>query len=336
MKPRDFLDALMPMSLLYDDEGKIFAIGATLKKLRGEEAFIGRDVRDVFSVRDNGRGAGQGPIPVFTKLYLQFRNGQGVSLKGVAAPAGALGGNILNLSFGISVVDAVEKFQLTSGDFAHTDLAIELLYLVEAKSAVLEEIKQLNMRLQNAKHAAEQQALTDGMTGLGNRRAMDLELQRLVQSGQSFALMHADLDLFKNVNDTFGHAAGDAVLCKVAEILLAAVRREDFVARVGGDEFVILLPNFTNEDSLTDRAQKIIRQVERPILFEQSTCKISCSIGITTTKSYQPPTADQMIHDADRALYASKRRGRGRATLFASALRPNFARSAHSQPMSHE
>ena len=93
---------------------------------------------------------------------------------------------LLNLSFGISVVEAVRGFNLTSADFAPTDLAVEMLYLVEAKSAAMDESRNLNTRLQGAKIAAEEQAFTDTLTGLKNRRAMDHILARMVASGGRF------------------------------------------------------------------------------------------------------------------------------------------------------
>jgi len=103
------------------------------------------------------------------------------------------------------------------------------------------EVSKMALRLQGAKARAEEQALTDVLTGLGNRRAMERALSTLMQNGGGFALIHLDLDYFKQVNDTLGHAAGDHVLAEVASLLRASVRGADLVARVGGDEFVILL-----------------------------------------------------------------------------------------------
>lgn len=144
------------------------------------------------------------------------------------------GGAFLNLSFGIGVAEAVRRHALTVEDFAATDLTVEMLYLVEAKTAVMDELRNLNRRLQGAKVAAEEQALTDQLTGLRNRRALDLQMKALIRLGASFGLMHIDLDFFKQVNDTLGHAAGDHVLREVARVLTQETRATDMAARVGG------------------------------------------------------------------------------------------------------
>ena len=130
-----------------------------------------RSVRDAGDLRHHA-GA---------RLHMRFRSGAPIGLKGVLMPApGKSGGLVVNLSFGISVVEAVREFSLTGGDFAATDLTIEMLYLVEAKSAAMEASRKLNQKLEGAKIAAEEQAFTDTLTGLKNRRAMDHVLARLV------------------------------------------------------------------------------------------------------------------------------------------------------------
>ncbi|WP_460274997.1 diguanylate cyclase [Celeribacter sp. ULVN23_4] len=310
------LIAFMPMSLMYDDAGVIRYVAPTLAKLRDPQTLLGMHLSRVFSVRDNGRGNGEGPIPLRTKLYLNFLSGVSTPLKGMAAPIPGTGLHLLNLSFGISIVDAVADYRLTAGDFAHTDLAIEMLYLVEAKSAVLEETKQLNTRLQGAKVAAEEQAYTDTLTGLKNRRAMDYVMERMLRAAVPFAIMHLDLDYFKSVNDTLGHAAGDAVLQQVARVLLEETRAEDTAARVGGDEFILIFNKFTERERLLRTADRIIMRLEQPIPYYEELCRISGSIGITTTDFYESPDTDTMIHDADLALYSSKYEGRARATMF--------------------
>lgn len=128
------------------------------------------------------------------------------------------------------MVQAVRAHGLTGSDFAPTDLAVEMLYLVEAQSAAFRESRGLNDRLHGQKIAAEEQAYTDTLTGLKNRRAMDLSLAKCLSSGARFALLNLDLDYFKNVNDTLGHAAGDHVLQVVAKILLEETRQNDSIA----------------------------------------------------------------------------------------------------------
>jgi diguanylate cyclase (GGDEF)-like protein len=310
------LDLFMPMHLIVDADGVIASAGPTLCKLRQDADLIGGSFHQIFELRCDGSVRCGHEIPTEKRLNLTFKEGRSIPLKGIAAPMNGGRDILLNLSFGISIVDAVGEYRLTAGDFAHTDLAIEMLYLVEAKSAVLEETKQLNARLQGAKVAAEEQAFTDTLTGLKNRRAMDHVLERMTQSKMPFALMHLDLDYFKDVNDTFGHAAGDAVLQRVAQVLVEETRTDDLVARVGGDEFVLVLNGLVNETRLLAASQRMIAQLEVPVLFQNQTCRISGSIGITTTDFYETVDIEQMSHDADTALYDSKHKGRACATFF--------------------
>ncbi|RPE72017.1 diguanylate cyclase (GGDEF)-like protein [Pacificibacter maritimus] len=314
------LDRLMPMHLILDAQGIITKIGPTLCKLRGESAMLGHNFFDVFDLRDDGRKSANTIIPDDKKLYMTFKSGVSTPLKGIATPMANSTDMLLNLSFGISVVDAVHDYRLTAGDFAATDLAIEMLYLVEAKSAVLEETKQLNTRLQGAKVAAEEQAYTDTLTGLKNRRAMDHVLGRMIRAGVPFALMHIDLDYFKDVNDTLGHAAGDVVLQNVAKVLVDETRAEDLVARVGGDEFIVVMHKMTDADQLMKVAERIIAQLEIPVPFNDTVCRISGSVGITTTEQYDQIDAEQMMHNADTALYASKHQGRACANFYVAGM----------------
>ena len=311
------LARLMPMYLALDDHGLITAIGPTLAQLIPGAAPVGRRFFDVLqvlrpanidSVTDLAARAG-------ARLHVGVLGAQAVVLRGLAVPLQG-GGMVVNLSFGIGVIEAVRQHALTDADFAPTDLAVEMLYLVEAKSAVMAELRNLNNRLQTAKRAAEDQALTDTLTGLRNRRALDTTLGTLIAQGSGFGLMHIDLDFFKQVNDTRGHAAGDHVLRAVAQVLLAETRVSDTVARVGGDEFVVALPGLADVTQLAQIARRIIDMLTQPIDFEGAACRISASIGLTVSTYYDRPDADRMLSDADHALYASKHAGRGQAQFF--------------------
>lgn len=304
------------MHLRLDRSGHITHAGPTLIKLRGREALIGQRFLEVFDLQRPVRATTINELRAMAgrKLHMVFRDPPCTGLKGALCPMGD--DLVVNMSFGISVLDAVRDYELTHADFAPTDLTVEMLYLIEAKSAAMESSRRLNMRLQGARIAAEEQAFSDMLTGLRNRRAMDHVLDRLIAADREFALMHLDLDFFKAVNDTLGHAAGDMVLQQVASILVAEVRQNDVVARIGGDEFVLIFKDQLNQDVLDRIATRIIARLEEPVAYKEQMCRISASIGTTLSSFYPRPDADQMLADADLALYQSKHEGRARHTFF--------------------
>lgn len=318
----EVLDILCPMHLMLDAQGKITHVGPTTQKLRPGDSLIGKDFLDVFKVE---RPRGVTTLEHLfnlrnVKLHLEMTGSPSARLKGVlvSEPQGTA---IVNLSFGISILDGVRDYALTNADFAATDLAIEMLYLVEAKSAAMEASRKLNLRLQGAKIVAEEQAYTDTLTGLRNRRALDQVLEQLLAANTGFAVMHIDLDYFKAVNDTLGHAAGDHVLQVVAAAMIEETRSTDIVARVGGDEFTVVLPEVGDIDTLTRIGRRIIERLEVPIPFNGATCEISASIGTVWIQGRSTLTRERVMEDADIALYASKNEGRARQTFYSAELR---------------
>ncbi|MDT8326722.1 MAG: diguanylate cyclase [Roseovarius sp.] len=326
----DLLDVLCPMHAVLNATGHVVHAGPTLHKVFEGKELIGKRFLEMVELRRphvadtmEGLRACHG-----ARLHLRLRETLRTGMKGVlialpqdGAALGPSGGAIINLSFGISVVDAVRDFSLNAGDFPATDLTIEMLYLIEAKSAAMEASRKLNLRLQGARIAAEEQAYTDTLTGLKNRRAMDHVLERLMQNEQDFALMHLDLDFFKQVNDTMGHAAGDHVLQVVARRILAETRADDLVARTGGDEFVLIFAGLSARDRLSEIATRLISQLEEPVLYNGHECRVSGSIGVTLSCAYDGPEVACMMADADLALYAAKARGRACHVIYDPDLR---------------
>ncbi|MEL6207534.1 MAG: GGDEF domain-containing protein [Pseudomonadota bacterium] len=307
---RDALDRLMPMHLFLSMEGEILHAGPTAQKLRPGETLVGSNFFQHFDLRrPRGRASVEAMANAAGQLHLALRDETRAGIKGQALPLSCRRAVLINLSFGISVTDAVRRFQLTSADFSGTDLAIEMLFLVEAHAAALSESKRLNSRLQAARLVAEQEAATDRLTGLRNRRAMEHVLARLIGQGTPFGLMHLDLDRFKAVNDDCGHDVGDAVLKVVAERLSCVTRDGDTVARFGGDEFVLILHGLANVNRLSDLAARIVACVEEPISVADVSFGISASIGVTASGLYARPDATRMLKDADVALYAAKHEG---------------------------
>jgi len=306
------------MHLRLTETGHIVHVAPTLKKLRAGVDLSGMRFLEVFRL-DRPRSVTtmtELMTRARSKLHLELRDPPFTALKGVLVRLPGGQGALVNLSFGISVVEGVQDFRLSSADFAATDLAIEMLYLVEAKSAAMDASRNLNQRLQGAKLAAEEQAETDTLTDLKNRRAADRFLEQALFEDRPFALMHLDLDHFKAVNDTKGHAAGDLVLQEVAKVMRAATRKGDMIARVGGDEFMILIDGTATKARLMQIAEGLIQSIENPIAFEDTFCAISASIGIARRREGDKRSLDAFIQCSDRALYASKSKGRACTTFF--------------------
>lgn len=165
-----------------------------------------------------------------------------------------------------------------------------------------------------------QQATTDGLTGVGNRMAFDarltLELERITRTGESLALLMADVDRFKSFNDTFGHQAGDRVLQAVARALDENVRKVDYVARYGGEEFTIIAP-CNSVDGLQTLAERLRQAVaESEVTWEDRPLSVTISIGAALwTSCTGGADAVRIIKQADERLYAAKCAGRNCVAL---------------------
>lgn len=169
--------------------------------------------------------------------------------------------------------------------------------------------------------ALEEAAVTDPLTELGNRRALDTHVRDLRDGSHGtdvFGLLHLDLDRFKPINDVFGHAAGDFILRQVADTLRRSVKRNDFIARVGGDEFVVVLGAPCSEEDAERVAARIIEACQQPLEWDGKPLLYGASVGISVGPASQLPS---MINDADIALYEAKNSGRNRHFVFNADLR---------------
>jgi diguanylate cyclase (GGDEF)-like protein/putative nucleotidyltransferase with HDIG domain len=177
--------------------------------------------------------------------------------------------------------------------------------------------------------ALERQTETDSKTGLFNHgyfmQQVESELKRASRFDRPMTIVMADLDLLRNINNTYGHLAGDEVLIKIASILKESVREYDVVARFGGEEFAILMPE-TDSHKAFERAEKIRQNIERTafvISTSVTPIKVTISIGIAGRERFDQP-AQEIIHNADTALYHSKLKGRNQSYICANQAYESF------------
>jgi len=167
------------------------------------------------------------------------------------------------------------------------------------------------------------QANYDHLTELPNRQMFHASLQQCIESSQDsglpFALVFLDLDLFKEVNDTFGHDEGDELLRLVSRRLTGCVRSTDLVARLGGDEFTLIIQGLHHVDDVRPICQKVLEAVSQPYVLNSNTVHISASVGVTFYPR-DAQDATELLKHADLAMYAAKEKGRNRYCLFSSDM----------------
>jgi len=190
---------------------------------------------------------------------------------------------------------------------------------LHARLEVGRRLVELNEELLEARHAAEILARIDALTGVLNRRAilneLEREAERATREGSPLGIGMLDIDHFKLVNDTYGHAAGDAVLCEVVRRALGVMRPYDSFGRFGGEEFLVLVPGSGREElkEVLERIRSVIGS--SPIAVDGHELAVTVSLGGATRGS---ESADGLIARADDALYNAKEQGRDRVVLAAS------------------
>ncbi|TJZ93804.1 GGDEF domain-containing protein [Paracoccus gahaiensis] len=320
----DALKRFLPMHLRLRDDGTVLSVGPTLAKLAPDlqaglpgrlvNARPGRSTCPLAAIQEAVDGQG--------RLILRILNTRDIILRGHGVRDGA-GAMLLNLGFGISLHRAIRAAELTDDDFVPSDLAMELMFLREANRGVLHVLSRFNDQLAEARQEAVLQAQTDALTGLRNRRGLDLELAQALRlnghrqedAAVPVALIHLDLDHFKQVNDLLGHLAGDELLYRVAAVLKQQVRKADTAARVGGDEFVLLMRGMTSRSALQDLSKRIIRAIRLLTPPELTECQVSASLGIVIWMPGETDSASDLLDRADKALYQAKAAGRSQAVI---------------------
>ena len=188
-----------------------------------------------------------------------------------------------------------------------------------AVQGVVAHVRDITER-RNAEQALEYRALHDPLTGLPNRALVVDRLSQTVASarrhGLSTAVLFIDLDRFKSVNDSLGHAAGDELLVEVASRLGTGRRAVDTVARLGGDEFVVVLHDVADADAAVGIARSIVEGLRRPYEIHGRELVVTASIGLSMASGADDVDAEAVLHEADAAMYDAKSKGGDRVSMF--------------------
>jgi diguanylate cyclase (GGDEF)-like protein len=224
------------------------------------------------------------------------------------------------VAIGSTQVNAQQLLSNRINGFAAAGLgwALSLILWRKFTTIVLQQLQleNANAELQLKQRELQRMTRLDGLTGLYNRSTfVDLarqELARAQRQSSSTTILLLDLDFFKLVNDTWGHPAGDAVLKNVAVVANSTVRVTDLVGRLGGEEFIILLPN-TSLEAARRLAEKLRRNLEHShVAWEKAVIRTTVSIGVASTSAAEKLDFDHLYSAADKALYIAKEKGRNR------------------------
>ncbi len=311
---RDLLCKLCPLHVLVDDTGQIVGAGPTLQKVLGP-TIVGQVLFDAFAIKrprnlrdmaDLARYMGQ-------KLTLQAdpTNSEGVMLRGMAVPLQAEGRTfwLIDLAFGANFAEVVAGHALTATDFKPNDASIDLLYTFETQRGLLKDSEDLARALRRAKAEAERMAMQDPLTGLANRRALNARLDQILAqpvSSRQCALLLVDLNEFKDINDNFGHEAGDRVLKHAAACLEAIAGPKDLAVRIGGDEFALIIDAGQCTATIDEIADNLASRIATPVKLDRIECAVGASIGILVFDPAHSESMNQLMKEADIALYEAK------------------------------
>jgi diguanylate cyclase (GGDEF)-like protein len=231
---------------------------------------------------------------------------------------------------GMTTQSATEFFgPIRSGNLR---IGIALLALLAVASAIIIALgyKQEVARRQ-FQEMLHHQAYHDGLTGLANRSLLNSRLQQAVarsrRQGAGVALLYLDLDGFKPVNDRQGHEVGDALLVSVGDRLLGSVRLEDTVARIGGDEFAILMEDLTDPADARQAAERVVSAIARPFDVLDRSVRVGVSVGVVFNEA-GADDGESMLRDADLAMYRAKDAGKS-GYVFAGDPAPAARRPVH-------
>lgn len=263
-------------------------------------------------------------------IEIQERRLMGISalLALLSLGIGGISGSVLQYQVSSPIANLARAMQkVTSEESFNARVKVsgssEIAELAVGFNSMLTELERRDRLAKLADAQLHEQARTDALTGLPNRRLFSESLSSTMETarrkGHLLGLLYIDLDGFKLVNDSLGHSIGDLLLCKLAERLRSRVRKSDLLARIGGDEFTIILTSLLKTEDAGVVANSLLERMTKPFHVEGHEITIGASIGISVFDDAQQDGAD-LLRQADSAMYAAKRSGRNRAVYFSDDL----------------
>ncbi len=234
---------------------------------------------------------------------------------------------LFTFAFFILIYFLVEKYIITPlealRNYAYYSQYSPQNFLIKEFESIRYSLEMTFKRLKTEQDNLYNLSTKDPLTGLYNRNDLRSQVQRIIASAKrhnnKFAIIFLDLDNFKNINDSVGHHFGDIILTKVANILRNAIRENDVPARIGGDEFLIVLPEIEDERSVIEVAQRIKHQLSAPIVMENERYSVTVSMGVSL---YPKDGKDfnTLLKNADIAMYKAKELGKNNYQFFTDTL----------------
>ena len=307
------LDVLFPMHVILSAEGNITRVGPALRKILGDD-LVDKAFLDAFTLKkprsivdlDGLRDAAQTKVVICAP----WNDGESIEFRCVPNRFGPdERGLFIDFSLSSSFLDVVNRFGLNASDFKPNDVSLDLIYTIEPQRTLVEDSNRLTRALEDSRLEAERAANVDVLTGISNRRSLYRHIDQLLAApvlSEEYFLLHIDLDKFKAVNDNFGHAAGDHVLQQTASVLQRVAKSNDIPARIGGDEFAMLIAGPYDDVEIVRFAADLQTALVAPIQFEGHVFNIGASVGIVRVDVQAHANADELLKCSDIALYEAK------------------------------
>ena len=331
---QDSVNGLFPMHVTLNTEGKIESVGPTLQRIF-QDTLHGKFFFDCFRIEKPRNITDISHLSnAIGKRLIIWSNIAGrvpIKFRCVATrselPEEAI---LIDFALGSSLDSMVAELGLSADDFKPNDFSLDLLYTIETQRTLFEDSQKLAQKLQQSKQLAEIAARVDHLTGIANRRGLHKYMETLLEQDETagdYAFLLLDLDKFKHINDNYGNAAGDYTLKHIASLLRTFAGKTAFAARIGGDEFVLILQGKFSETELNNQAQALLTAILGPIWFHGVIIQIEANIGALSFNTKDDAHSEQIFISANIALHEAKQSSQA-ITLLTQGMLKNHVKRA--------